>query len=309
VSLEGLKRRKANAERYAEFKRAGDLTVFAYSRAALDDPEFRDFPADLLEGALVMEEGDAQPPDIAYVVALVERIVSLGLLAQVGVDAAGIGAVVDALADIGISQDDKNLDAVRQGIALMGAIKTIERKLADGSFRHGGAELLKWSVENLKVVPTATAMRVARDESGYGKVDPVMALFNAAHLMSLNHDTIGVRDPRIYYAGIDRGANYLLSRDRCPGGYQGSRRGWRRRESAAELSANPPTPKTKPIPTKGGILGSRFARYRLRRRTDLPSLSLLPNHNSKLLHFDYRTPELAVRGRMRACPCQDIPLT
>jgi phage terminase large subunit-like protein len=31
-------------------------------------------------------------------------------------------------------------------------------------------------------------MRVARDESGYGKVDPAMALFNAAHLMSLNPD-------------------------------------------------------------------------------------------------------------------------
>jgi phage terminase large subunit-like protein len=29
-------------------------------------------------------------------------------------------------------------------------------------------------------------MRVARDEAGYGKVDPIMALFNAAHLMSLN---------------------------------------------------------------------------------------------------------------------------
>jgi phage terminase large subunit-like protein len=29
-------------------------------------------------------------------------------------------------------------------------------------------------------------MMVARDEAGFGKVDPVMALFNAAHLMSLN---------------------------------------------------------------------------------------------------------------------------
>ncbi|WP_407155157.1 hypothetical protein [Bradyrhizobium sp. STM 3557] len=38
----------------------------------------------------------------------------------------------------------------------------------------------------LKVVQTPTAMRVARDEAGFGKVDPAMALFNAAHLMSLN---------------------------------------------------------------------------------------------------------------------------
>ena len=34
-------------------------------------------------------------------------------------------------------------------------------------------------------------MRVARDESGYGKVDPAMALFNAAHLMCLNPETTG----------------------------------------------------------------------------------------------------------------------
>ena len=68
----------------------------------------------------------------------------------------------------------------------MGAIKTIERKLADGSFRHGDQALLGWCVSNLMVVPTPTAMRIGRDESGFGKVDPAMALFNAAHLMALN---------------------------------------------------------------------------------------------------------------------------
>jgi phage terminase large subunit-like protein len=54
---------------------------------------------------------------------------------------------------------------VRQGIALMGAIKTIEIKLADYSFRHGGSEMLAWCVGNLRVVPTPTAMMVARDEA------------------------------------------------------------------------------------------------------------------------------------------------
>jgi phage terminase large subunit-like protein len=128
----------------------------------------------------------ALPPDIQFVVDLVTRVRDLGLLAQVGVDAAGIGAIVDALAGIGVTQDAETLDAVRQGIALMGAIKTIERKLADGSFRHGDQSLLAWCVGNLRIVPTPTAMRVGRDEAGFGKVDPVMALFNAAHLMSLN---------------------------------------------------------------------------------------------------------------------------
>jgi hypothetical protein len=34
-------------------------------------------------------------------------------------------------------------------------------------------------------------MRFARDESGYGEVDPAVELFNAAHLMSLNPEATG----------------------------------------------------------------------------------------------------------------------
>jgi phage terminase large subunit-like protein len=166
ISDIGIERRKANAAYYERFEQEGSLTRFTYMR-----PETTSV---------------ALPLNIQYVVDLVEKVQRLGLLAQVGVDAAGIGAIVDALGDIGVTQNAEKLDAVRQGIALMGAVKTIEIKLADYSFRHGGSELMKWCVGNLKVVPTPTAMRVARDESGYGKVDPCMALFNAAHLMALN---------------------------------------------------------------------------------------------------------------------------
>src|SRR5262249_36700366 len=138
ISIEGLKRRKANAEEYAKFKRDGDLTVFAFSPEALDDPELKGFPPDLLEDVLVKQPSDVYAPDVAHVVQLVTRIRDRGLLAQVGVDAAGIGAIVDALADIDVTQAAETLDAVRQGIALMGAVKTLERKLADATFRHGG---------------------------------------------------------------------------------------------------------------------------------------------------------------------------
>ena len=166
ISDIGIERRKANAAHYDRFEREGSLTKYTYMRP------------DTLSVA--------QPLAIQYVVDLVEKVQRLGLLAQVGVDAAGIGAIVDALGEIGVTQDAAKLDAVRQGIALMGAVKTIEIKLADYSFRHDGCELMKWCVGNIKVVPTPTAMRVARDESGYGKIDPFMALANAAHLMSLN---------------------------------------------------------------------------------------------------------------------------
>jgi phage terminase large subunit-like protein len=112
----------------------------------------------------------------------------------------GIGTIVDALASVGITQDEELLFGVRQGIGLMGAFKTVERKLADGSFGHGGGPLLSWSVGNLKLIQTPTAVRVAREESGFGKVDVAMALFNAAALMTANPE---LPDASVYSA--DRG--------------------------------------------------------------------------------------------------------
>ena len=109
-----------------------------------------------------------------------------GLLAKVGVDPAGLGIIVDALARIEVTEESGHLVGVRQGIALMGAIKTIERKLVDGTFRHGGQSLMAWCAGNAIVQPTPTGMRVARDASGYGKVDPLMALFDSAALMGMN---------------------------------------------------------------------------------------------------------------------------
>jgi phage terminase large subunit-like protein len=192
VSTVGAWRRKANAEDYLRFKKVGELTVFRFGHAdeveTDDDPLMAELFADVPPAH---PDPKAMPPDIKYVVDLVTRVRDSGLLAQVGVDAAGIGAIVDALAKIDVTQDAETLDAVRQGIALMGAIKTIERKLADASFRHGAQDLMSWCAGNLIIVPTPTAMRVGRDEAGFGKIDPLMALFNAAHLMSLNPESTG----------------------------------------------------------------------------------------------------------------------
>jgi phage terminase large subunit-like protein len=157
ISPEGMERRKANAVLYEQFIADRDLTLI-----------------------------EQLPDDIGYAVTLVKRILEAGLLAQVGVDAAGIGGLVDALAEIGVTQDAEKLGAVRQGIALMGAIKTIERKLVDGSFRHSGSAMMAWCVANAIIVPTPTAMRIDRAESGFGKIDPLMALFNAGSLMAMN---------------------------------------------------------------------------------------------------------------------------
>jgi len=157
ISPEGLERRKANQGFYDKFQADGDLTVVA-----------------------------ELPDDISFVVDVVEKVKATKKLAGVGVDAIGIGGIVDALARIGVTQENNLLAGVRQGISLMGAIKTVERKLVDGSFKHGGQALMTWCAGNARIVPTPTGMRIARDDSGFGKIDPLMALFNAAALLALN---------------------------------------------------------------------------------------------------------------------------
>lgn len=171
ISDIGAERRKANAVQYAAFEADGDLTRFVYSDYAGD--------------------GVWVPDNLAFIVDLVRKVNDRGLLACVGVDRHGIGAIVDALGGIGISQDNGNLDAIPQGTALMGAIKTVEVKLADRSLRHADQPLMTWCVGNAITRQTATAMMISRDEAGYGKVDPLMAVFDGAYLMALNPEATG----------------------------------------------------------------------------------------------------------------------
>lgn len=193
ISTIGLYRRKANLTEYRKFIASGDLIVFRFhSKDAEEAESDPDVAALLAEFPPAISVEGELPFDIKFVVDLVAKIRDVGLLAQVGVDAAGIGAIVDALAGIDITQDAETLDAVRQGIGLMGAYKTVERKLGDRTFLHCGSELLNWCVGNARVVLTTTASRIAREEAGFGKIDPLIALFNAAHLMTLNPEAGGL---------------------------------------------------------------------------------------------------------------------
>jgi phage terminase large subunit-like protein len=171
ISPEGLERRKANTGFYDKFQADGDLTV--------------------------VEE---LPDDISFVAEIVEKIKGTKKLAGVGVDAIGIGGIVDSLAKIGVTQENNLLAGVRQGISLMGAIKTVERKLVDGSFKHGGQALMTWCAGNARIVPTPTGMRIARDDSGFGKIDPLMALFNSCALMATNPTAQKRPEVRLFFA-------------------------------------------------------------------------------------------------------------
>jgi phage terminase large subunit-like protein len=170
ISPQGWERRKANQTVYQEFITDGDLTLI-----------------------------ERMPDDITAVVDIVKQCLDSRKLASVGVDPAGIGTFVDELAKIGVTTKENGtgmLVGVRQGVALMGAIKTMERKLIDGSFKHGGRRMMAWCAGNAVTQQTGTGMRIARDASGYGKIDPLIAGFIAVAEMMLNPKPDG--GPSIY---------------------------------------------------------------------------------------------------------------
>lgn len=142
----------------------------------------RDFERD---GDLVVCDMPTQ--DVRDVADIVEQVKEAGLLpevAGVGVDAAGIAAIVDELAAREIG--DQCVVAVQQGYRLSGAIGGAERKLKDGTLLHGGQPLMRWCVGNAKVELRGSAMLITKQMAGRAKIDPLSAMFNAVMLMSRN---------------------------------------------------------------------------------------------------------------------------
>lgn len=152
-----LERRKSIAPRLRDFEAAGELTIV----------------------------GDALE-DISSIVEIVARVKDRGLLACVGVDPAGLGEFIEAMAEIEVTQEAKLLIGVAQGYGLMNGIKTAERKLANRTLHHSGSGLASWCVSNLKIEPTATAIRATKQNAGDAKIDVAMSTFNAVVLMSTN---------------------------------------------------------------------------------------------------------------------------
>lgn len=146
-------------------------------------------------GDLVIVENIGE--DIAELADLVEQVHASGLLERtdenqpgaIGLDPVGIGAIVDAIVARGVPQD--RLIGISQGWKMVGAIKTAERKLAEGTLLHGGQRLMAWCVGNAKVEPRGNAIVITKQASGTAKIDPLMALFDAVHLMALNPPVSG----------------------------------------------------------------------------------------------------------------------
>jgi phage terminase large subunit-like protein len=155
-----MDRRKAEAPRFRDFARDGDLT-------------------------LVKTMGE----DVTAVAELVSMIEERGLLDKIGVDPSGLGGILDALMEAGVPEP--KIVAISQGWKMTGAIKTAERKLAEGTLVHGGQKLMNWCVGNARVEPRGNAVIITKQAAGSAKIDPLMAAFNAVTLMSLNPESVG----------------------------------------------------------------------------------------------------------------------
>lgn len=150
-----LERRKSEISKLRDFEKAGDFTIV--KRVGQDTEQVAEY---------------------------VSRIYEAELLDKIGIDPAGVGQILDAMVEAGIPPD--LVVGISQGWRLGGAIMTTERKLAEGVLVHGGQPLMDWCVGNARVEPKGNAILITKQASGKGKIDPLMALFNAVSLMALN---------------------------------------------------------------------------------------------------------------------------
>ena len=153
-----MERRKSEAPRFHDFAKDGDLT-------------------------LVSDMGQ----DVDDVAQIVAQINDAGLLDKIGVDQSGLGGIMDALIEADI--DPEKIVGISQGWKMTGAIKTAERKLAEGVLTHGAQPLMAWCVGNARIEPRGNAVIITKQAAGTAKIDPLMALFNAVTLMSLNPES------------------------------------------------------------------------------------------------------------------------
>lgn len=149
-----LERRKSEAPKLLELQAVGDVTIVATMGAAFEE-----------------------------LVDIVERVNEGGRLLKVGLDPVGVKIIVDEMARRGITQEGGQVEGVSQGYKLQGTIKSVEDNLSDGRLSHGAQPLMAWAVGNAKVKVMGNSIMVTKQASGTAKIDPLMALFDAAALM------------------------------------------------------------------------------------------------------------------------------
>ncbi len=162
--------RKDIAERLRDFQKDGELIV-------CDDPE--------------------EPA--RQVAALIKQVKDAGLLPEqhgVGLDPWCVADLVEELALVEIAGDE--LVAVRQGSALSPATWGLETKLYKKTMRPAKSAMMEWCVGNARTEQRGNAQLITKQAAGKAKIDPLVAVFNAAMLMSRNPTAPRKRKPRIH---------------------------------------------------------------------------------------------------------------
>lgn len=157
-----LKRRKEIAEQLKDF--AADKDLVFCTRPTQDIEEFAD---------------------------ICEAVRNAGLLPEkegIGVDKLGLPALVDELIarDFDTDANGGTITGIGQGGFLNDAIIGTERKLSDGTLVHAGQPIMRWAIENAKVELKGSARSITKQAAGKAKIDPFIAMLNAAKLMSRN---------------------------------------------------------------------------------------------------------------------------
>jgi phage terminase large subunit-like protein len=166
-----LERRKEIAPRLKDFEADGDLTLVKMGQELVDQ-----------------------------VAALVVRIRDSGKMPEVGgigVDAWGMGPLVDALVAAGFDPGDAvakragQIVPIRQGVGLTGTIKTAEFKLGDRMLRHDGSALMAWCVSNARSELRGSNLYISKEAAGSSKIDPLIAMLNAVQLLETGPEAVG----------------------------------------------------------------------------------------------------------------------
>jgi len=163
VQADVLELRPEIASRLSEFANQGDLTLCTDATADIDE-----------------------------IVATVIKVMNTGLLpekAAIGLDPQGVGALTDALYAAGITS--AQAVPVGQGFRLSSAVWSMERKLKDGMLVHSGSDMMTWCVGNAKAEQRGNAVYITKETAGKAKIDPLVAMFNAAKLMELSPEAAG----------------------------------------------------------------------------------------------------------------------
>ena len=154
-----LAKRKSEASKFEDFEKDGDLRIV-----------------------------DVLGEDIDEAVEFIMQFERAGLLSKIGMDPFGVGGVIDAFVDAGIELE--RIVAVSQGYKLQGAIKTAERKLADGTLKHTAQPIMAYAVGNARIEQRGNSVLITKQASGTAKIDPLMAMFDSIALMSENPESM-----------------------------------------------------------------------------------------------------------------------